>query len=331
MFDDDKTQVLTEGTEDYPLDATLAANPEPCPNCQTEIAAANQFCSKCGYQRGTWGGSENADDQQASTEEVAAPALYYLVNEESRVGSPEGESIVGRGNVDLKLNDGYLSRQHAKFVASPETLELTDLGSANGSFVDDDKLAANEPVELSVGQSVKLGQTCFEIEKAEPTPVDEQPTEIIESSEEVASPEQSDSSETVSPADQNTDSLSPWSFEHNDGEIIHFELGETTIGRSATKSDAVISGDGFISSLHVKVTASQECLEAEDLGSTNGTKHNGEKLQANTPVELTAGDTLQVGETVCLVAQSVSSNEADETESEEIENEKADPADKTNS
>jgi len=325
MFDDDKTQVLTEGTEDYPLDATLAATPEPCQNCQTEIATASQFCSKCGYQRGTWGESDSQDDMQSGEESEPATALYFLVNNDERVGIPDGETIVGRGNVDIKLNDGYLSRKHARFNASVDALEVTDLGSANGSFLDDEKLGADEPVALVAGQALKLGQTSYAIEKAEP-PVVEKEIEPTETTEQTDALTNSANTDETPQSELSHIEMFSWCLEYGDGEIIPLKIGDTTLGRSASKSDVGLTGDGFMSSLHIRISTRSDNVQVEDLGSTNGTKLNDDSLEANTPATLYPGDSLQVGETKFILSQKEPPAQAKE---DQVEND--DPSEVNNS
>lgn len=55
---------------------------------------------------------------------------------------------------------------------------------------------------------------------------------------------------------------------------------------------------GEISRKHCRLIKDGKTLKVEDLGSSNGTFHNGERIQAG---ELSPGDTLQVGSTVFVV------------------------------
>lgn len=52
----------------------------------------------------------------------------------------EGEMIIGRGaDCDLVVADERLSRKHAKLVVADNTITVEDLGSTNGTFVNDTK------------------------------------------------------------------------------------------------------------------------------------------------------------------------------------------------
>ena len=70
------------------------------------------------------------------------------------------------------------------------------------------------------------------------------------------------------------------------------------IGRSA-EGHGSLGGDAEISREHARVTKSGSGLVIEDLGSTNGTMVNGQRIAAPTP--LRAGDTVKVGTTTMQV------------------------------
>jgi hypothetical protein len=67
--------------------------------------------------------------------------------------------------------------------------------------------------------------------------------------------------------------------------------GPLVIGRSPG-SDIVI-GDDFVSALHAKIYQKGNEVVVEDLGSTNGTILNGDRLR--TPSTLRPGDTIDIG------------------------------------
>jgi pSer/pThr/pTyr-binding forkhead associated (FHA) protein len=76
-----------------------------------------------------------------------------------------------------------------------------------------------------------------------------------------------------------------------------FELSgpELTIGR-AGGCHIALPNDTFASTLHARVFERNGAVYVEDLGSTNGTYVNGNRLAA--PVVLRPGDRVQVGTTV---------------------------------
>ncbi|MBS1151365.1 MAG: Adenylate cyclase [Myxococcaceae bacterium] len=75
--------------------------------------------------------------------------------------------------------------------------------------------------------------------------------------------------------------------------------GVTHMGR-ADENDIVLSGD-LVSRKHARITVKGDALQAEDLGSRNGSKVNGVALIGTSP--LVAGDILQVGENALVIKQ----------------------------
>jgi hypothetical protein len=74
-----------------------------------------------------------------------------------------------------------------------------------------------------------------------------------------------------------------------------YEIGnETTVGRAA--GCQITLDDTFVSQLHARVFARDGRFLVEDLGSTNGTYLNRQKVSG--PMVISPGDRLQVGNTV---------------------------------
>jgi len=81
-------------------------------------------------------------------------------------GSPQGhrymltatEMIIGRDpTVDISISDSKVSRKHAVIRLANGQVTLTDLGSANGTEINDRALNPNEPVVLQKNDTVTLG------------------------------------------------------------------------------------------------------------------------------------------------------------------------------
>jgi predicted component of type VI protein secretion system len=79
-----------------------------------------------------------------------------------------GELVVGRENADVTVNDDEVSRRHLAVRPHEDGVELEDLGSTNGTFVDGARLSA--VVVVSSSARVVLGETELEIEVEEPEP-----------------------------------------------------------------------------------------------------------------------------------------------------------------
>ena len=81
-----------------------------------------------------------------------------------------------------------------------------------------------------------------------------------------------------------------------DGEEFLIRPGENTVGRRPT-NDIVIP-DPYVSGSHAVIIASDGSFTITDVGSTNGTFVNGEKLTPNEPKELNDGDEVVLGQAV---------------------------------
>jgi pSer/pThr/pTyr-binding forkhead associated (FHA) protein len=75
------------------------------------------------------------------------------------------EMIMGREGTDVVFeDDGEVSRRHAALRPAGGRIEIEDLGSTNGTFVNDRRIEGS--TELSAGDSVRIGQTTIEVEAA---------------------------------------------------------------------------------------------------------------------------------------------------------------------
>lgn len=93
-----------------------------------------------------------------------------LVISGSRAGEVTGvtgELIIGRENADLTIADAEVSRRHAAVRLEGGQLEVEDLGSANGTFVNGNRI--DEPVRVGGGAKIRVGRTELEVRGLPPT------------------------------------------------------------------------------------------------------------------------------------------------------------------
>ena len=81
----------------------------------------------------------------------------------------------------------------------------------------------------------------------------------------------------------------------NVGEMYRLDAGETIIGRASTAN--IKLGDDGVSRKHAKVVVDGAAVRIEDLGSSNGTLVNGDKVDSR---RLRDGDKIQIGSTTIL-------------------------------
>jgi class 3 adenylate cyclase len=78
----------------------------------------------------------------------------------------ESVLVLGRGNADLVIEDPQISRRHALFRAVDDGLEVEDLDSLNGTWVNDTRI--DGAAQLAPGDAVRLGTTLLEVEQPAP-------------------------------------------------------------------------------------------------------------------------------------------------------------------
>jgi len=77
-----------------------------------------------------------------------------------------GEITIGRERADILVgDDSEVSRNHAIVRESKDGVEVEDLGSTNGTFVNEQRIS--EPTRLSDGDIMRVGQTRFDVELTE--------------------------------------------------------------------------------------------------------------------------------------------------------------------
>lgn len=86
----------------------------------------------------------------------------WLSGQEFPIIAEENESlVVGRGTqCDIVFPGTHLSRQHAKFTIKPDHLVLLDLGSANGTFLNDKKI---DQANVRAGDRIRFDVYSFRV------------------------------------------------------------------------------------------------------------------------------------------------------------------------
>ena len=74
----------------------------------------------------------------------------------------ENEVVIGREDTDLTIDDVELSRRHAVVRRHASRLQVEDLGSTNGTFVDGTRI--EEPTILGGGAEIQIGTTRLVVE-----------------------------------------------------------------------------------------------------------------------------------------------------------------------
>jgi pSer/pThr/pTyr-binding forkhead associated (FHA) protein len=96
-----------------------------------------------------------------------APATVVVHEPESdkpRTVRLSERTDIGRADgCAIRLQDTYVSQVHARLAGKNGTWHVEDLGSTNGTYLNDRKVVA--PVEVHAGDVVRVGKTVLELRR----------------------------------------------------------------------------------------------------------------------------------------------------------------------
>lgn len=219
--------------------------------------------------------------------------------------------VIGRKYGDLTLDDPLISSRHCQIGVRNGEFVLTDLGSTNGTMVDGRLV---REIVLRPGNEITVGNTRLilfsgapeaagetEDPGARPPPAAE-PQEIAWLREEELVELAGSVDRTHNPADvigqdlrlpPGLNALVEVVAGQDMGKVFRFTRGNINIGRRAGE---VPLSDGEVSRRHSVIEVfGREMIFLRDLGSTNGTFHNGKRVTVS---RLRSGDTIGVGKSV---------------------------------
>ena len=74
----------------------------------------------------------------------------------------EDGATLGRGDVEIHLEDPFASTRHARLVRQGGIVVLEDLGSTNGTYLNEELLEGPRP--LHPGDRIRIGDSTFTYE-----------------------------------------------------------------------------------------------------------------------------------------------------------------------
>ena len=281
-----------------------------CPVLQSRAAPTDKYCPDCGFGLA-------ALSSGATFDRLAESDILTQARLEERGGQMHrlrpGVNIVGRENADVLLPDKTVSRNHARLeLGETGSLSVEDLSSTNGTQVNEEALMPHAVRSLSDGDRLRFGSVFLTLHLPRP-----------------------DLSEASADSDWNSDLTLPAAagaqvveIGEGSGRVFLLPAGITTFGRRP-ENTVVLTGDPYVSGSHAQIHADGDVFILTDIGSTNGTLLNGERLKINTPVTLDAGDVVVIGGTSLRFdrlgadAEDMSDEELDdeELEDEDLETE----------
>ena len=75
-----------------------------------------------------------------------------------------GGATMGRGDVEIVLEDPFASTRHARVERQGGVVVLEDLGSTNGTYLNEELLSGPQPLHL--GDRVRIGDSVFIFQNA---------------------------------------------------------------------------------------------------------------------------------------------------------------------
>ena len=133
-----------------------------CTNCHAPLKPGKKFCGTCGAP---------VTVQPAPTELVGPPPAqrmtwFLMITTGSQQGMsyPVTERMTIGRSLDnmLVINDTMVSGHHALIERSGNGFIITDTGSRNGTFVDQEPIS--QPTGLFLGSQIRIGQTVIIIQ-----------------------------------------------------------------------------------------------------------------------------------------------------------------------
>jgi len=241
---------------------------------------------------------------------MAGQAFLKIVS-----GSKEGLNVVlpdkhplviGRRQGDLIIDDPMVSGRHVQILFEDGSWHLQDLGSTNGTMVDGRlvrDMVLRPGSEISVGSTRMVLFVSSEREvEDEQRPANSKQLEIAWLLDEELVELAGDASSTGSAADvvgqdlrlpPGVNAILEVVAGADLGKVYRFTRGNVSIGR---RIGEVPLSDVEVSRRHAVVEVfGREMIFLRDLGSTNGTYHNGRKVSL---AQLEPGDTIGIGKTV---------------------------------
>jgi serine/threonine-protein kinase len=148
---------------------TMAVSSVFCGFCGGRIAGDDVFCAHCGSKQPLAGGESSASHSARTTAKLVVAgtteldASFLLQKDSNLVGRTDPLSNIFP-EIDLSKFDPNtkVSRRHARIWREGSSFLVEDLGSVNGTVINDMiHLAPREPRQLDSGDRIRLGETTL--------------------------------------------------------------------------------------------------------------------------------------------------------------------------
>jgi ABC transport system ATP-binding/permease protein len=231
---------------------------------------------------------------------------------------PPGTYSIGRSvQADIQFDASNLSRLHIEVTVDENGVQVVDLHSSNGSFLNGERLTPHQAYQIKAGDLLRIGsfEMTFEWDHSE------QPKEepFIELPTSFRAPEPLE--RTLLDEEDSQPGGFVLRYTTPEGEAVEkpLEPGQYVIGRADTCDIPLRISKA--SRLHARLEVSDLGCTLEDLGSSNGTFYQGNRLEPHNKVLLAAGSVFTIGGcdfTVVVQGVGAPADEVDATRVDEI-------------
>jgi len=188
-----------------------------CQKCKTTIPDDSKFCKECGVKIITTHPLQELEislsglkplqgkqndipkdlpvDSSKNTEDSAKENIRYKILFKVVSGkllgkkySAEEPIVINIGRSDKceisisKDMDSGISRQHCRLNITPPKVVISDLGSSNGTFINEKPIAPSTSYEIKEGDAIRIGETVFimEVDEIRKAPIDNAVTKFLD-------------------------------------------------------------------------------------------------------------------------------------------------------
>lgn len=288
-------------------EATQMSASIQCPVCGTPNPPSEIYCSDCGFLLSA---------EPAAVITSAADAGRLVTSDSLReFALGAGENLIGRENADVLLSHNTVSRAHARIIVTDDAAVIEDLGSKNGTFVDGRRLTEGAIAPLADACEITIGSVVLHycspaapddaaVDGADPEQ-EPLPTEAQIEYEDGEPEDQAAAPEPETEALQEDEAAPPVVARLvSPDRTACFDLldGLNTIGRRQDENTIAIT-DPYASGRHADVSVQDGAILIRDVGSTNGTFVNGTKLEPDSPLEVSPGDEITIGQSIFILEE----------------------------
>jgi pSer/pThr/pTyr-binding forkhead associated (FHA) protein len=238
-----------------------------CPICAYVPKQDAEFCDECGWlMQQEYEGLQHSPE--TDLQEMLGFRPFVVLPERGTYGLNRVRTVIGREFGDILLREDLnVSRIHLAFLADGKNLYLEDLGSSNGTLLNDVRIQPQKRYPLSDGDIVQLGDTKLKMEFKG-----------------VQTDDESRAGTFLAGAD----------FKYR------LRRGENTIGRLPTNNIRV-EDDPYLAREHASIfieesPAGDDFIYIFDKHSSNGTFINGKKIAPGARIRIKPGDVVKLGE-----------------------------------